>query len=76
LFCCFCSCSPGSAPWRAHAPTRIRSGISCFADAPDQQEIARGLQQLADDIESGRIKEVISKFKYDGGDYMFTVAER
>ncbi|HMD03922.1 MAG TPA: hypothetical protein VKG68_01530, partial [Candidatus Binatus sp.] len=55
---------------------RIRSGISCFADAPDQEEIARGLQRLADDIESGRIKEVIGKFAYDGGDYMFTVAER
>ena len=31
---------------------RIRSGISSFADAPDQDEIARGLQRLAADIES------------------------
>jgi ubiquinone/menaquinone biosynthesis C-methylase UbiE len=55
---------------------RIRSGISSFADAPDQDEIARGVQRLADDIESGRIKDMIRKFAYDGGDYMFTVAER
>ena len=54
----------------------IRSGISSFADAPDQDEIARGVQRIADDIESGRIRDVMRKFAYDGGDYMFTVAER
>ena len=55
---------------------RIRSGISSFADAPDQEEITRGVQRIADDIKSGRIDEVIRRFAYDGGDYMFTVAER
>ncbi len=55
---------------------RIRSGISSFADAPDRQEVARGVARLAGDIESGRIKDVIASFACDGGDYMFTVAER
>jgi ubiquinone/menaquinone biosynthesis C-methylase UbiE len=55
---------------------RIRSGISTFADAPDQDEIARGVERLADDIESGRINDVIRKYAWDGGEYMFTVAER
>ena len=55
---------------------RIRSGISSFADAPDQQEVERGVQRLADDIKSGRINDVIRKYAWDGGDYMFTVAER
>jgi ubiquinone/menaquinone biosynthesis C-methylase UbiE len=55
---------------------RIRSGISSFADAPDQEEITSGVQRIADDIKSGRINDVIRKFTYDGGDYMFTVAER
>ena len=55
---------------------RIRSGISSFADAPDPEEIARGVQRLAADIESLRIKDVMRSFAYDGGDYMFTVAER
>jgi hypothetical protein len=55
---------------------RIRSGISCFADAPDHEEIERGVQQIADDIESGHINDVIRKYAWDGGDYMFTVAER
>jgi hypothetical protein len=54
----------------------IRSGISCFADAPDQDEVAQGVQRIAHDIESGRIVDVIGQFAYDGGDYMFTVAER
>jgi hypothetical protein len=55
---------------------RIRSGISSFADAPVQEEVARGVQRIADDIDSGRIKDVIAKYAYDGGDYMFTVADR
>jgi ubiquinone/menaquinone biosynthesis C-methylase UbiE len=55
---------------------RIRSGISSFADAPDQKEIARGVQHIADDIKSGSINDVIRKYAWDGGDYMFTVAER
>jgi len=55
---------------------RIRSGISSFADAPVQEEIARGVDRLAADIESLRIKDVMRSFAYDGGDYMFTVAER
>ena len=55
---------------------RIRSGISTFADAPNHDEIARGVKRLADDIESGRINDVIRKYAWDGGDYMFTVADR
>ena len=55
---------------------RIRSGISFFADAIDQEEVARGVQRIADDIESGRINDVIRGYTWDGGDYMFTVAER
>jgi ubiquinone/menaquinone biosynthesis C-methylase UbiE len=53
---------------------RIRSGISSFADAPDQSEIVAGLRRIVADIESGRIAEVIRSFAHDGGDYMFTVA--
>ncbi|MGA8644835.1 class I SAM-dependent methyltransferase [Candidatus Binatus sp.] len=55
---------------------RIRSGISSFADAPDQEEVERGVQRIADDIQSGRINDVIRKYAWDGGDYMFTVAKR
>lgn len=55
---------------------RILSGISAFANAPDAEEIDRGLKRLADDIESGRINRVIRSFAHDRGDYMFTVASK
>ena len=55
---------------------RILSGISFFADAPDADEIARGVQGLADDIETGRINRVIRSHEHDLGDYMFTVASK
>src|SRR5260370_23805406 len=38
---------------------RIRSGISSFADAPDQEEVEQGVQLIAEDIESGRIQDVL-----------------
>jgi ubiquinone/menaquinone biosynthesis C-methylase UbiE len=55
---------------------RVRSGISGFANASDQSEIERGLEHLADDIESGRIAEVMRNYAWDGGDYMFTIAAK
>jgi ubiquinone/menaquinone biosynthesis C-methylase UbiE len=71
----FFLCCGKNQPERYLDP-RIRSGISCFADAPDQQEVARGVQRIAADIKSGRINDVIGKYAWDGGDYMFTIAER
>jgi ubiquinone/menaquinone biosynthesis C-methylase UbiE len=55
---------------------RVRSGISGFANASDQTEIERGVVRLADDIRSGRIAEVMRKYAWDGGDYMFTIAAK
>lgn len=55
---------------------RVRAGISSFAAADDQDEIDRGVERLAKDIRSGRINEVMRSFEWDGGDYLFTVAEK
>ena len=55
---------------------RVRAGISCFAASHDQDEIERGVALLAQDIRSGRIKDVMRRYEWDGGDYMFTIAER
>ncbi len=55
---------------------RIRAGISTFADPPDSNEIEQGLKHLAADIESGRIADVMRSYAWDGGDYMFTIAEK
>ena len=53
---------------------RVRAGISAFACAQDQDEIARGVERLAADIRSGRIASVMRQYAWEGGDYMFTVA--
>ncbi len=55
---------------------RVRAGISCFAAAHDQNEIASGVERIAEDIKSGRIKDVMRRYEWNGGDYMFTIAER
>jgi hypothetical protein len=55
---------------------RIRAGISTFADAPDQAEIENGMKRLSADIESGRIADVMRSYAWDGGDYMFTIAQK
>ena len=55
---------------------RVRMGISAFACAQDQDEIANGVKRLAEDIRSGRITSVMRRYAWEGGDYMFTVAVR
>lgn len=64
-----------------HKPERyldpkVRAGISSFSNAPDAGEITRGVARLEGDIRSGRIREVIRSYAWDGGDYMFTIASR
>ena len=54
----------------------VRAGISMFAAARDQAEIIRGVENLRNDIVSGRIAEVQRKYAWDGGDYTFTAAVR
>lgn len=54
--------------------SRVRAGISAFANARDRGEIERGANLLRSDIASGRIAEVRRKYAWNGGDYMFTVA--
>ncbi|HEY6394063.1 MAG TPA: methyltransferase domain-containing protein [Candidatus Binataceae bacterium] len=55
---------------------QVRSGISTFAAAKDQEEIACGCERLANDISSGRVADVIRSYERNKGDYMFTVASK
>jgi SAM-dependent methyltransferase len=55
---------------------RVRAGISAFACARDQHEIARGVERLAEDIRTGRITTVMRQYAWEGGDYTLTVAVR
>lgn len=53
---------------------RIRKGISSFADLAREQEVARGLQQLKEDIDSGQFYQIRSKFENQLGDYLLVQA--
>lgn len=55
---------------------RVRTGISSFANAADQDEIEKGVERIAQDIASGRIENVIRSYAHDKGDYMFTGAAK
>jgi len=62
-------------------PTRyldagIRAGMSSFAALADDAEIEAGVSALADDIESGRIADVIGNAHHNDGDYLFICARR
>ena len=52
----------------------IRRGISSFSNLANHEEVEKGLHRLSEDIESGKISEVIEKHKNDIGDYIFIVA--
>jgi ubiquinone/menaquinone biosynthesis C-methylase UbiE len=55
---------------------QVRAGISTFASLAGSDEIAKGCQSLAEDIRSGRIKEVQQIYHGQGGDYTFVVASK
>ena len=50
---------------------RIRKGISSFADLANREEVEKGLEQLENDISSGKIHSIISSYDHGHGDYMF-----
>ena len=54
----------------------IRRGISSFSNLANKDEVEKGLRRLAEDIESGKISEVIENHKNDSGDYVFIVAAK
>jgi ubiquinone/menaquinone biosynthesis C-methylase UbiE len=62
-----------------HAPARyldpsVRANISAFASPEQSSEVARGCARLAQDIATGRFKEVAVRYRNDRGDYTFWVA--
>ncbi|MDC8002875.1 class I SAM-dependent methyltransferase [Aureisphaera galaxeae] len=64
-----------------HQPERyfdkdLRRGISTFSDLANASEVSAGLAQLRKDIDSGKIEEVIREWEYDGGDYIYLIANK
>lgn len=62
-----------------HHPERylsenVRRGISTFANLADPAEVRSGCQRLQDDMQSGRLAQVIASYHNNDGDYVFLVA--
>ncbi|MBI4311299.1 MAG: methyltransferase domain-containing protein [Chloroflexi bacterium] len=62
-------------PWLYLDPA-VRAGISSFATLADPQEVEEGCRALAEDMGSGRIKEVMASYEHDRGDYLFVIARK
>ena len=54
----------------------VRAGISTFALHERSDLLEQGLAQLAFDIESGQVDEVIRRYENDGGDFLFVAADK
>jgi len=54
----------------------IRNGISSFSSLANSAEVKSGLLELKNDIDSGRIVNIMESYGNTLGDYMFIVAEK
>jgi len=54
----------------------IRMGASAFRNFTTPEELEKGLAQLATDINSGDINNVMKKYENDMGDYLFLAATK
>lgn len=55
---------------------KVRDGISSFQLSANQTELDKGLKNLAADIESGKIKNIIKEYECDLGDYLFVIGQK
>ena len=55
---------------------KVRNGISSFSMIAHQSEIEKGLQQMREDIDTGKITEIMMAHENDLGDYLFIVGEK
>ena len=54
----------------------FRSGISTFSSLASPGEVAQGCVRLEQDLETGRIAEVVERYSNDSGDYLFILASK
>lgn len=54
----------------------VRRGISSFSTAKNPDEVTSGLNQLREDIATGKIEDVMRKYDSDVGDYLFVAAQK
>lgn len=51
----------------------VRQGISSFSNLANAAEVEGGLTELQRDLRSGKIEEVVARYRHDLGDYLFIV---
>ncbi len=61
---------------RMYLDSTVRSGISMFANIATPQEIESGCRRLKQDIDNGKIYDVIQEYTSVLSDYMFVVAQK
>lgn len=54
----------------------VQRGISSFSSLSNKKEVNDGLSKMKEDINSGKIDEVIKSFENDFGDYLFVIAQK
>jgi ubiquinone/menaquinone biosynthesis C-methylase UbiE len=54
----------------------IRKGISSFSHLANQKEVTNGLDELKEDIETGKVEEVMAAYDKTHGDYYFMVLQK
>lgn len=55
---------------------QIRSGISSFSSLAHKTEVDQGLSKLRNDIDSGKIKEIMKSYENDHGDYLYLIGKK
>ena len=54
----------------------FRGGISTFANLACKDEVMLGCQKLSNDIESGKIVDIVKSYENTLGDYLFLIATK
>ena len=54
----------------------IRHGISSFSALANLEDVKNGLSKLREDIDSGKIKDIIKSYENDFGDYLYIISEK
>ncbi|MUU77714.1 class I SAM-dependent methyltransferase [Winogradskyella endarachnes] len=54
----------------------IRNGISSFSALANKDEVKLGLQMLRNDIDNGKINDIIKSYENNLGDYLYIIAEK
>lgn len=54
----------------------IRNGISSFSDLANQKEVEKGLVHLNNDIDTGKINQIMKSYAHELGDYLYIIAKK